>query len=44
MSILLLNMGFSKAFVIQDHVAATFGAGLGNLIFQTFNIIVMIKS
>jgi len=29
MSSLLQNLGFSKAFVLQDHVAATFGAGLG---------------
>ena len=31
-SILLLHMGFGGCFVIQDHVAATFGAGLGTLI------------
>jgi len=28
-SMLLLSMGFSGCFVVQDHVAATFGAGLG---------------
>ena len=30
MTLLLQDMGFGHAFVIQDHVAATFGAGLGN--------------
>lgn len=29
LTILLSNMGFGGAFVIQDHVAATFGAGVG---------------
>eukprot|EP00092_Neocalanus_flemingeri_P004040 GFUD01004349.1.p1 GENE.GFUD01004349.1~~GFUD01004349.1.p1 ORF type:complete len:538 (+),score=120.50 GFUD01004349.1:322-1935(+) len=28
LSLLLLNMGFGGCFVVQDHVAATFGAGL----------------
>jgi len=28
-SLLLLNIGFGGCFVVQDHVAATFGAGLG---------------
>lgn len=28
LSLLLLNMGFAGCFVVQDHVAATFGAGL----------------
>ena len=28
-TILLTNLGFGRAFVLQDHVAATFGAGLG---------------
>lgn len=26
---LLLKMGFGGCFLVQDHVAATFGAGLG---------------
>jgi actin-related protein 8 len=30
MTLLLHQMGFGYAFVLQDHVAATFGAGLGN--------------
>jgi actin-related protein 8 len=29
LSLLLNEMGFGGAFVVQDHVAATFGAGLG---------------
>ena len=29
LTILLNNLGFGRAFVLQDHVAATFGAGLG---------------
>ena len=29
MTLLLQTMGFGHAFVLQDHVAATFGAGLG---------------
>ncbi|RZF39990.1 hypothetical protein LSTR_LSTR002393 [Laodelphax striatellus] len=29
MTLLLNNMGFGACFLIQDHVAATFGAGLG---------------
>ena len=28
MTVLLNKIGFSQAFVVQDHVAATFGAGL----------------
>ena len=28
MTVLLNRIGFSQAFVVQDHVAATFGAGL----------------
>jgi len=28
LSLLLLNMGFGGCFVVQDHVAATFGAGM----------------
>jgi len=28
-SLILLSMGFGGCFVVQDHVAATFGAGLG---------------
>ena len=30
MTLLLQKIGFGHAFVLQDHVAATFGAGLGN--------------
>lgn len=29
-SLLLIDIGFGGCFVVQDHVAATFGAGLGN--------------
>ena len=29
MTLLLQQIGFGQAFVLQDHVAATFGAGLG---------------
>ena len=29
MTLLLQKIGFGHAFVLQDHVAATFGAGLG---------------
>ena len=29
MTVLLTNLGFGGCFVVQDHVAATFGAGLG---------------
>ncbi len=29
-SMLLNDLGFGGCFVLQDHVAATFGAGLGN--------------
>ena len=29
MNLLLQKIGFGHAFVLQDHVAATFGAGLG---------------
>ena len=29
MTLLLVNMGFGGAFLIQDHVASTFGAGQG---------------
>ena len=31
MTLLLQKIGFGHAFVLQDHVAATFGAGLGKL-------------
>ncbi len=40
-SLLLVEMGFGGCFVLQDHVAATFGAGLGiavNLAAKTFEI------
>ena len=33
MSLALKQLGFSHAFVLQDHVAATFGAGLGTYSF-----------
>ena len=42
MSLALKQLGFSHAFVLQDHVAATFGAGLGTdsfLISITFLIL-----
>lgn len=29
MNLLLLKMGFGSCFLVQDHTAATFGAGLG---------------
>lgn len=29
MTLLLVKMGFGSCFLVQDHVAATFGAGLG---------------
>ena len=32
MTLILTQIGFGQAFLLQDHVAATFGAGLG--IFQ----------
>lgn len=31
MTLALAQIGFGQAFVLQDHVAATFGAGLGNI-------------
>ena len=31
MTLALSQIGFGQAFVLQDHVAATFGAGLGNI-------------
>ncbi len=34
-TILLTNLGFGRAFVLQDHVAATFGAGLGKKMMNT---------
>ncbi len=39
MTLLLKEIGFGQAFVLQDHVAATFGAGLGKkTFFQCFGI------
>ena len=39
MSLALKQLGFSHAFVLQDHVAATFGAGLGTDFLFDFNYI-----
>ena len=36
MTLILTQIGFGQAFLLQDHVAATFGAGLG--IFSTKNV------
>ena len=36
MSLALAQLGFGHAFVLQDHVAATFGAGLGTVIYEMF--------
>jgi actin-related protein 8 len=35
-NILLLKMGFGSCFLVQDHVAATFGAGLGKILFNVY--------
>ena len=37
MTLILTQIGFGQAFLLQDHVAATFGAGLG--IFSTKNVV-----
>ena len=37
MTLLLQKIGFGQAFVLQDHVAATFGAGLGKYYMHNFS-------